>query len=190
MTLKERRKYVAQYAKYINLLLQEVRADNPEWIKYSTVWNSILNKKGGSQIVTKKGTFRQSVAYHMNTKQLEDFEQVLKRFEEFKERKEKEQQDYNDLGVPNAGGLMSELQSKFWDYYYPETADYDWFVTTAESILNEILNEDDETTLYDAIEIFKNAFYANGNPSPNKNDRPHIDDTNWQNEASQGGKYL
>lgn len=190
MTLKERRKYVAEYAKHINLLLQEVKANSPEWIKYSTVWNSYLNKPKGTKITTKKGLFRQSIAYHMNTKQLDDFLHVVKSFEEFVEKKQKEQDDFNNIGVPNAGGLMPELQSKFWDYYYPETADYDWFVTTAETILNRILNEDDETTLYDAIEIFKNAFYANGNPAPNKHDRPHIPYTAWENEASQGGKYL
>lgn len=190
MKLKERRKYVAEYAKHINLLLQEVRANSPEWVQYSTVWNSILNKKGGSQIVTKKGTFRQSIAYHMDTKQLEDFEQVLKRFEEFKERKEKEQQEYNDLGVPNAGGLIDELQNKFWDYYYPNDVDYNWFSERAQSILEEIMNETDETTMYNAIEIFKRAFYSNGNPSPNRKERPFIRFTNWENDASQGGKYL
>lgn len=182
MTLKEKRKYVAEYAKKANKILQETRAENPHFLKGR--WESALTK---STVATKKGTFRQSAPYKMNTEQLNKYMTKLNQFVRDVEHKTKDQARYTASGFPNAHSLVERLAKDFFKYYYADG--YPEFYDRTKTILQNmtIANDISES---DALRIVENAFYAYGDFDAAPPEKPHIEYTGYYDDISQGGKYL
>lgn len=179
MNLREKRKFVAEYAKKANEILQEVRENDPEFL--TARWNAVLSK---NKYATKKGTFRQSAPYKMNTEQLKKFMETLSNFVREMERKKREKEKYKSAGYSNFYSFVDSLAKQFYNYFY--AGDYNEFYDKTTTVLQNMIEQGIEE--YDAIRIIENAFYGHGDISADKKDKPTIDD--YINEISQGGKYL
>ena len=177
MTLKQKRKYVADFAKKANLLLKETYDVNPEFLDRQ--WKGVLTKP---KYATKRGLWRQSTPYHMNTEQLNKFMQMLTNFVNDIQRQKEKKAEYEDLGFPNALALVERLAKEFYNYYY---SGYEYFYDQTLTIL-ENMSLANDITESEAFNIIETAFYSNGNP----NNRPDIEDTNYTTDASNGGEYL
>lgn len=179
MNLKQKRKFVAEYAKKANAILQEVRETNPEFI--TNRWNAVLSK---SKYATKKGKFRQSAPYRMNSEELKKFMETLSNFVRDMEKKKQEQEKYKNAGYSYAYSIIDNLAKEFYNYFY--AGDYDEFYDQTMTVLQNMT--EDGIPEEDAIHIIENAFYSQGNNSANKKDKPTI--SSYISEISQGGKYL
>lgn len=177
MTLKQKRKYVAEFAKRANLLLKETYDVDPEFLERQ--WKGVLTKP---KYATKKGYWRQSATYHMNTEQLNKYMQMLTNFVNDIQRQKEKKAEYEDLGFPNALALVERLAKEFYNYYY---SGYEYFYDQTLTIL-ENMSLTNDITESEAFNIIETAFYSNGNP----NNRPDIEDTNYTTDASNGGEYL
>lgn len=180
-TLKEKRKFVAEYAKKANEILQETRAENPDFLKGQ--WNGALTK---STIATKKGTFRQSAPYRMNTEQLNKYLTKLNQFVRDIEHKKKDKARYEDVGYSGGHNFIESLKNKFWDYFY---GGYDEFCDRTPTILQNIALSGDMTE-QEAFAFISSAFESCGAPNLPKQERPNITQTAFFDIISQGGKYL
>ena len=177
MNLREKRKFVAEYAKKANEILQEVRENDPEFL--TVRWNGVFSKV--NNYVTKRGTFRQSAPYKMNTEQLKKFMETLSNFVRDIERKKREKE--------NAGfafGFVDDLAKEFFNYYY--AGGYSEWRDTTKTVLQNMVDTD--LTVSEAMHIIENAFYKYGDYDAPKSDKPHIEDTGYFPEIEQGGKYL
>lgn len=179
MNLKQKRKFVAEYAKKANAILQEVKDTNPEFI--TNRWNAVLSK---SKYATKKGKFRQSAPYKMNTEEVKKFMEILSNFVRDMEKKKQEKEKYNNAGYSYAYSIIDSLAKEFYNYFY--AGDYDEFYDQTMTVLQNMA--EDGIPEEDAIHIIENAFYSQGNNSAGKKDKPNI--AGYISEISQGGKYL
>lgn len=183
MNLKQKRKFVAEYAKKANEILQDVRENHPEFL--TNRWNGVFSKV--NNWTTKKGTFRQSAPYKMNTEQLKKFMITLNDFTRETERKKREKEKYSANGFGESFGFVDSLSSEFYNYYY--AGGYDEWYTRTKSVL-EVMAESEDITPNEAINIIQTAFYKYGDYTAPKEDKPHIEDTGYFPEIEQGGKYL
>ena len=183
MNLKEKRKFVAEYAKKANEILQDVENNSPEFL--TNRWNGVFSKV--NKYTTKKGTFRQSAPYKMNTEQLKKFMETLSNFVREMERKTREKEKYSATGFGESFGFVDSLSSEFYNYYY--AGGYDEWYTRTKSVL-EIMAESEDITPNEAIHIIETAFYKWGDYDAPKEDKPRIENTGYFSEIEQGGKYL
>lgn len=179
MNLREKRKFVAEYVKKANEILQDVRENNPEFL--TNRWNAVLSK---SKYATKKGKFRQSAPYKMNTEQIKKFMETLSNFAREMEQKKHEKEKYNSAGYSGLYSFVDNLAKEFYNYFY--AGDYSEFYDKTITVLQNMIEQGIEE--YDAIRIIENAFYGHGDTKADKKDKPTIG--GYLNDISQGGKYL
>lgn len=181
MNLREKRKFVAEYAKKANEILQETRANNPEFL--GNRWQANLTNKN---FATKKGTFRQSAPYKMNTEQLKKYMATLGEFVRDIERQQRKKEEYQNEGFPSAYDFVNRLGAEYWNYYY---GDYDEYEDTTKTVLQNMAMVGDISE-QEAFAIIERAFRDNGRPDLPPQQRPKIGATSYTSQISRGGKYL
>lgn len=183
MKLKELRKYVAEYARHANEILQETRAENPEFLKQR--WEAVLHDHPNYATKATKNQpsrFRQSTS-RFNTQQLKDYFGILKEFTDDIEQQKEEKEEYTNEGYEGLYNIVDDLESEYYNYYYWDEHD-DWAYTTR-SVIQNLSNAGFSGAEID--DIITTAFYANGSLETHK---PRPSQTNYYTDISQGGKYL
>lgn len=184
MKLKELRKYVAEYAKHANEILQETRAENPEFLKQR--WEAVLHDHPQYSTKPTKNNpsrFRQSTS-RFNTQQLKDYLGILTEFTEDIERQKEEKEEFEKNGYSGLYSIVDILENEYYHYYYWEEKE-EWAERTKSTIESMSMAGMSTSEIDD---IISTAFYANGDFILRNKPRPS--ETNYYTDISQGGTYV
>lgn len=185
MKLKELRKYIAEYARHANEILQETRAENPEFLKQR--WEAVLHdhpQYNTKATKNRPSRFRQSTS-RFNTQQLKDYFGILKEFTDDIEQQKEEKEEYTEAGYTGLYEIINLVESEYYNYYYWLDVEKQEMIDETLTVIEKMANAGLTTSEID--DIITTAFYANGST---EKDKPHYYDTNYINDITQGGTYV
>lgn len=180
--LSQYRKDISALAKSINIKLNFSRTNNRPFL--SKRWEAILTEIG----TKKTRQFRTSTS-SMNTKQLEEYAQMLYSFEEEFEIDEKNQKRVEEtLGVENVelfNMLEKEAGNKYFEYFLPSDAEYNQVMNVLEDVCANLSNNDKIMQTIGVKEIMRELLDLIKEVGENPYDRiKHIDGKTYGNHLT------